>query len=216
MGKSYFAILGVTTNASSEEIRSAYRRLAKELHPDRVGGDSGAFRQVQEAYSILKDDVRRQAYEQSLAGSSRWVGSRRYPPPEPVGRRRRGPVRHHSTMEALLDELFGILEGDIPVRPRQERMQNLILEVPFTMEMARRGGSVEVTVPVRSVCSACEGHGGRGYYACSRCLGQGVILEELPLAISLPPGLDSTRTVVISLERFGLRNVQLTVYLVEA
>ena len=216
MAKSYFAILGVESNASSEEIRSAYRRLAKELHPDRVGGDSGAFRQVQEAYSFLIDEGRRHAYERSLIQSSRWAGSRRYPTrAHPIRRQHSGYDQNYSSLAALLDELSGWLgEGFPGLRPR--RMQNLILEVPLTRELARQGGQVEVLVPVRTLCPSCEGHGGRGSYACARCLGQGVVGENLPLTLSFSSGLQRGQTVVVSLEQFGLRNVQLTVLLVDA
>jgi curved DNA-binding protein CbpA len=66
MAKSYFAILGVTSSASPDEIRSAYRRLAKEFHPDRFQGDSGPFREIQEAYTVLGNDQRRREYERSI------------------------------------------------------------------------------------------------------------------------------------------------------
>ena len=67
MAKSYFAILGVTVGATPNEIRSAYRDLAKEYHPDHYKGDSAPFQQIQEAYHVLGDKTRRQEYESVLA-----------------------------------------------------------------------------------------------------------------------------------------------------
>ncbi|MGD9186267.1 MAG: DnaJ domain-containing protein, partial [Desulfobacterales bacterium] len=67
MARSYFAILEVPSGATPEEVRSAYRRLAKEFHPDHYEGGSEPFRQIQEAYAVLGDPVRRSAYEKSLA-----------------------------------------------------------------------------------------------------------------------------------------------------
>lgn len=71
MGKSYFTILGVPADASAEEIRSAYRRLAKAYHPDHFSGGSEPFREIQEAYAVLGDSAKRQAYRHRLAAQQR-------------------------------------------------------------------------------------------------------------------------------------------------
>ena len=63
MAKSYFSILGVTSSASPDQIRSAYRRLAKEFHPDHFEGGSERFLEIQEAYSVLGDVYERDKYE---------------------------------------------------------------------------------------------------------------------------------------------------------
>ena len=62
MARSYFAILGISPNATVGEIRSAYRRLPKEFHPDYYAGDSERFRDIQEAYSVLGNSRRRRNY----------------------------------------------------------------------------------------------------------------------------------------------------------
>jgi len=217
MGKTYFAILGVGSDASSEEIRSAYRRLAKEFHPDRFGGgDSGAFRQIQEAYSVLIDNRRRREYEQSLAEPSGITGFRRYSKPQPFARRhRRAPIRDFSPLNELMGELFEWLGNDF-FEPRSAPVQNFSLEVPLTDELAHQGGRLVVSVPARMICSTCAGNGGLGRYACSRCLGQGTVMEDVPLTISFPPGMQTGQTVIIPLERVGLRNARLTVVLVDS
>ena len=60
MARNYYAILGIDPDASPDQIRSAYRRKAKELHPDHYEGSSEPFRDVQEAYEALSDPARRQ------------------------------------------------------------------------------------------------------------------------------------------------------------
>jgi len=60
------AILGISSGATADEIRSAYRRLAKEFHPDHYTGGSERFRDIQEAYSVLGNSRRRRAYEQKI------------------------------------------------------------------------------------------------------------------------------------------------------
>ncbi|MBW2467985.1 MAG: DnaJ domain-containing protein, partial [Deltaproteobacteria bacterium] len=66
MAKSYFAILGISPTATMDEIRSAFRRLAKEFHPDHYEGSSDRFRDIQEAYSVLGNKRRKREYEQSI------------------------------------------------------------------------------------------------------------------------------------------------------
>ena len=79
MAKSYFAILGLASGASAEEIHSAYRRLAKEYHPDHYSGGSGPFRQIQEAYSVLGNAHRRHEYEKVLSRPLMRRGARKRP-----------------------------------------------------------------------------------------------------------------------------------------
>ena len=66
MAKSYFAILGISPNATGNEIKSAFRRLAKEFHPDRYQGSGNRFREIQEAYSVLGNSRRRQKYKHRI------------------------------------------------------------------------------------------------------------------------------------------------------
>ena len=226
MAKSYFAILGVTSAATPDEVRSAYRRLAKEYHPDHFEGDSGVFRQIQEAYAILGNSQRRAEYEQSLRRSS--VKVRRmefpgtYPEPEPLIPEQRhadlslgeiSPVRSFQTFTPSLDEVFDWLWQNFSSldQPKSGRMQQLTLEVPLSREQARKGGSARVMVPVRAICPTCRGYGGVGVYECSRCAGEGAISGEIPVSIAFPPGLIQDHAVVIPLERFGIRNLKLTV-----
>lgn len=61
--KDYYKILGVDKNATKEEIREAYRKLALKYHPDRSGGDEEKFKEIVEAYSILSDDKKRREYD---------------------------------------------------------------------------------------------------------------------------------------------------------
>ena len=86
MAKSYFAILGISQKASADEIRSAYRRLAKEFHPDHYTGSIDRFRDIQEAYSVLANQRRRREYEQRIrkAPIKRPLKPTRYPEPEPL------------------------------------------------------------------------------------------------------------------------------------
>ena len=82
MAKSYFAILGISPTATADEIRSAYRRLAKEFHPDRYSGGCERFQEVQEAYSVLGNNRKRGAYRQNIQKPLREKSQRRTHSPE--------------------------------------------------------------------------------------------------------------------------------------
>jgi DnaJ-class molecular chaperone len=222
MAKSYFAILGISPNATVDEIRSAYRRLAKEFHPDHYTGSSRRFRDIQEAYAVLANSRRRREYEKSI----RKVLIRTplkptpYPEPEPlipeegpVDIGEVSPVRSFQSFTPSFDEIFDWLWSNFSdlTEPKSARVQNLTLEVTLTVEQARRGGNARVMVPAQAVCPACRGHGGVGFYECSRCAGEGAISGEMPVSVSFPPGLTEDHAVMIPLDRFGIPNTHLTV-----
>ncbi|MBN1665292.1 MAG: J domain-containing protein [Deltaproteobacteria bacterium] len=222
MAKSYYAILGVTPSASPDEIRAAYRRLAKEYHPDHFTGGSELFQQIQEAYAVLGDALKRRTYKQSLQKASRQTEtvSRPCVEPEPLIRRpgpvdfgEISPVRSFQSFSPSADEIFDWLWRNFSSLdwPKSGRIQNMTLEVPLTQNQAMRGGNARIMVPVRAVCPLCHGHGSVGYYECHQCAGEGAITGEMPVSISFPAGLMQDHAVIISLERFGIRNLQLTV-----
>src|SRR5512135_1746004 len=87
MPKNYYLILGVTSDASAEDVKAAFRQRAMELHPDRSGLASGPFQDAQEAYSVLGDPVRRRRYDRQHRAVS-VPGQRRRAGPEPLVRER--------------------------------------------------------------------------------------------------------------------------------
>ncbi|OQX63008.1 MAG: hypothetical protein B5M56_04250 [Desulfococcus sp. 4484_241] len=90
MAKNFYAVLGVTSQSTDEEIKSAYRRLSKEFHPDRYSGSSDIFLKIQEAYSVLGDPQKRREYDRRTLRKIRQPVSnfrpsyRFYPGPEPL------------------------------------------------------------------------------------------------------------------------------------
>jgi DnaJ-class molecular chaperone len=222
MAKSYFAILGISSSATADEIRSAYRRLAKEFHPDHYAGDSEKFQEVQEAYSVLGNSRSRREYKQNIRKVSPKTPSRRthYPEPEPlipeqgpVDLGEVSPVRSFQSFTPSYDEIFNWLWNNFSSleQPKSGGVKNLTLEVPLTPEQARRGGNARIMVPAQALCPTCRGHGGVGFYECARCAGEGIISGEMPISVAFPPGLIRDHAVMIPLDRFGIRNVHVTV-----
>ncbi len=222
MAKSYFTILGISSKATADEIRSAYRRLAKEFHPDHYTGGSETFREIQEAYAVLGNARRRRDYEQKISKASLKTPLRRsaYPRPEPlvpedgpVDMGEISPVRSFQSFTPSLDEIFDWLWRNFSEleEPKSQRVRNLTLEVTLSAEQAYRGGSVRVMVPAQAICPTCRGYGGVGPYQCSRCAGEGAISGEMPVSVAFPPGLTGDHAVMIPLDRFGIRNLHITV-----
>ena len=222
MAKSYFAILGISPNATLTEIRRAYRRLAKEFHPDHYAGGSKRFRDIQEAYSVLGNRLTRREYEQSIRKVRTKTPLRGsvYPEPEPlipeegpVDMGEVSPVRSFQSFTPSFDEIFDWLWNNYSdlARPKSGRVQNLTLEVTLTPQQARQGGNARILVPARAACPTCRGHGRVGFYECTRCAGEGVISGEMPVSVSFPPGLVKDHAVMLPLDRFGMPNTHITI-----
>lgn len=222
MAKSYYAILGISSTATSEEIRTAYRRLAKTYHPDYYTGSSDHFRQVQEAYSVLGNAERRCQYERDICRTRTSKAPLRpgHQQPEPLMPDERvenfgdiSPIRSFETYTPSHDELFDWMWNNFSsmAATKFKKMPTLTLEVTVNRDQARRGGTARIMVPAHARCPLCQGHARLGLYECHRCSGEGAISGEIPIAVSFPPGLASEHAVILPLRRYGIRNLHLTV-----
>jgi molecular chaperone DnaJ len=169
-----YKTLGVGRKASDEEIKKAYRRLARKHHPDANSGDPKAeerFKEVQEAYSILSDPEKRKQYDQGgMFGGF-----------DPKGGGRGGAGGFGGFpggIGDILSDLFGNASGTgAPGRGRAERGRDLEVEVHVSFDQAMEGGQVPVTVPLQAPCPTCRGTGARPGTTpsvCSRCQGRGI------------------------------------------
>lgn len=223
MNKNYYVILGVGPNATSEEIRSAYRQRAQELHPDHYGPDREPFLALQEAYQALSGPAQRGVYDEE--GQERAVARFRAGV-EPLragnaesGRTRgfsKGPISIEHSFETYgpsFEELFARFWSNFEnvTRPKAEHIANLTVEVPLSLEEANRGGRTRLMIPARAMCPNCRGHGFVGAYECWRCAGHGAITADYPLEVAYPAGIFNAYAVQISLEDFGIQNFYLTV-----
>ena len=180
--KDPYKALGVAKNASDDEIKKAYRKLARENHPDRNPNDAAAeerFKDVQGAYDILSDPEKRKAYD-SGGGIFGGAGGGFDP-----GAFRTG----FGGVGDILSDLFGGggARGG-PARP--ERGRDLETDVHVSFEQAMEGAQVPVSVPLSAPCPTCHGTGakpGTSPTICSRCQGRGVEAESQGLfSISQP------------------------------
>jgi molecular chaperone DnaJ len=183
--KDPYRTLGVDRKASDEEIKKAYRKLARQYHPDRNAGDKAAeerFKEVQEAYSILSDPEKRKAYD---SGGGIFGGAGGFDP----GAFRGG----FGGVGDILSDLFGGVGGGRSGprgTTRPERGRDLETEVHVSFDQAMEGAQVPVSVPLSAPCPTCHGTGakpGTTPTVCSRCQGRGLEQESQGLfSISQP------------------------------
>ena len=183
--KDPYKALGVDKKASQDEIKRAYRRLARQHHPDQNAGDKQAeerFKEIQEAYAILSDPEKRKQYDQG-------GGIFGFDP----GSFRPGGGGGFGGFGDILSDLFG---GGVPgsgggsSRTRPERGRDLETEVHVSFEQAMEGAQIPVTVSLSAPCPTCRGTGakpGTSPTVCSACNGRGVEAESQGLfSISQP------------------------------
>jgi molecular chaperone DnaJ len=180
--KDPYKTLGVDRKASDEEIKRAYRKLARRYHPDRNPDDKAAeerFKEVQEAYSVLSDPEKRKAYD---SGGGIFGGG--FDP----GTFRTGGGGFGGFGD-ILSDLFGGAGGRGGARA-PERGRDLETEVHISFDQAMEGAQVPVTVPLSAPCPTCHGTGARPGTqptVCTRCQGRGVEAESQGLfSISQP------------------------------
>ena len=172
MARDHYEVLGVGRGASAEEIKKAYRKLARENHPDRNPDDPKAeerFKEVQGAYDTLSDPEKRKAYD---AGGGTFGGFGR------GGGSGAGPGAFTSDIGDIFSTLFR--RGG--AGPQQAtRGRDLETEVQLGFKQAMDGTEVTVTVPKQSTCKTCSGTGARPGtmpVTCPRCGGRGIDAES--------------------------------------
>jgi molecular chaperone DnaJ len=166
--RDYYEVLGIKKNASNDEIKKSYRRLAMKHHPDRSKEDSDAeskFKEAKEAYEVLSDSDKRAAYDQFGHDGVRG-----------------GPPGGGFSAEGFGD-IFGDVFGDIFGGGRRSRSQvfrgaDLGYELRLDLEKAVSGDSVTIEVPTQVTCEECTGSGaekGSEPVKCTTCGGTGQV-----------------------------------------
>ncbi|MDR3500029.1 MAG: molecular chaperone DnaJ [Parvibaculum sp.] len=182
--RDFYEVLGAARNASADELKKAYRSRAKELHPDRNPGDAEAehkFKELNEAYDVLKDEQSRAAYDQF--GHAAFDGS--------AGRGAGGfnpgfSGDFSSSMSDIFDDLFGEFmgggRGGRRGRGRGDsgaaRGQDLRYNMEIDLEEAYEGKKAQIRVPSSVACDTCYGSGaepGSQPVTCTTCSGAGKV-----------------------------------------
>jgi len=226
MNTDYYELLGVSRGCDEKTLKSAFRKLAMQYHPDRNPGDKEAeqrFKEIGEAYEILKDPQKRAAYDR--------YGRAAF---ENGGRGAGGSAGFSGGFADIFEDIFGEMMGGRYKRSDgRERGADLSYNMEITLEEAFTGKTAQIHVPTSVVCEACHGSGakkgtepvvcktchgngrvraaqgffsierscptchGRGQmieHPCPKCHGQGRTEEERSLSVNIPAGIeDGTR-----------------------
>jgi molecular chaperone DnaJ len=221
--RDYYEILGVQRNASAAQIKAAFRKLAMQHHPDRNPGDKAAeqrFKELNEAYEVLKDDSKRAAYDQFGHAAFEHAGG--------AGARPGG--FDFGSFADVFDDLFGDFVGAAGRRRgTHSRGADLRYNLEITLEEAFAGKQAQIRVPTTVRCEACSATGSakgappgvcpscrgagrvraqQGFFTiertcptcsgtgrvisdpCDACGGSGRVHREKTLSVTIPPGVE--------------------------
>lgn len=188
MPRSPYDVLGVAKTATAEDIKKAYRKLARESHPDANQGDAAAeerFKEIQGAYDTLADPEKRRQFDTFGANGPRGGGG----PGQGPG----GFAYENVDLSDLLGQFGGIFGrggGGRRSRPQPERGTDLESRVRLSFEDSLAGAEVRVPVEVDAPCHTCHGSGaqpGTAPVTCPQCAGSGTVSDSHGLfALSQP------------------------------
>jgi molecular chaperone DnaJ len=234
----FYEVLGVAKSASADDLKKAYRKLAMQYHPDRNSGDKGAeqrFKDISEAYDVLKDDQKRAAYDR--------FGHAAF---DQAGGRGPGDFGFSGGFADIFDELFGeFTGGGRRGQAGQSRGSDVRYNLEISLEESFRGKQTTIRVPNLVACDQCNGSGAeagskpvscptchgrgrvrtqQGFFSvertchgcqgagrviekpCKGCGGQGRVRREKTLSVNIPPGIeDGTRIRLAGEGEFGVR-----------
>ena len=229
MARDYYDILGLSKTASDSEIKSSYRKLAMKFHPDRNPGDKKAeekFKEISEAYEVLKDPEKKAAYNQYGHAAFKQAG----------GTNSAGGFSGFGSggFSDIFEDMFG-MSGESGRRTSSG--SDLRYDLSITLEQAFSGDQVEISLTTPSRCEMCNGSGAKkgsrpkqcsqcggygkiraqqGFFTiertcsvcsgvgeiigdpCASCNGQGRINKNKKLSVNVPPGVDAGTRIRLS------------------
>ncbi len=204
-GKDYYAILGIKRNASEQEIKQAYRRLARKHHPDVNPGDKTAearFKEINEAHEVLSDGDKRKKYDKygdqwqhadqfakaGAQGTPRW----NFSPGESQ------TFRFEGDIDSMFGDLFqGPRTRTSGRQARTRQGQDVEYPLEVTLEEAYHGTNRILSLDAEEPCSSCGGIGRIQNLPCSACRGTGITRRLKRLEVKIPPGVrDGSRVRV--------------------
>lgn len=205
--KDYYKILGVPRSAGDDEIRRAFRKLARQYHPDvardkQVAEDK--FKEINEAYEVLSDPAKRAKYDQLGAD---WQARTRFRPP-PRRARHGAPAPEFGNLHDFefqfggtgfsdfFEQLFGSRARREPfwsdagdAAPFSERGQDVEADILVTLEEALKGSTRPISLQLRSPCPHCHGSGLLAHSPCASCQGTGHTSRLDQYQVRIPPGV---------------------------
>jgi DnaJ-class molecular chaperone len=202
--RDYYEVLGVSKTATEDEIKKAFRKLARKHHPDVNPGDKSAedkFKEINEAYEVLSDPEKRKRYDQ--LGQNWMAGADFTPPPGWEWREGRegtrvdysdigdifGSGRGAGGFSDFFESMFGGARAGRAGAGFRMRGQDVEAEIPLTIEEAHRGTTRSITLRVSEICPECKGTGKKDDKVCPTCGGAGVVSRPKSIEVKIPAGV---------------------------
>ncbi len=180
--RDYYEALGVSKSASDDEIKKAFRKKAIEHHPDKEGGDEAKFQEINEAYEVLKDERKRQRYDQFGHAGVGTSAASDGPGGNPFGGGYGGQNINFDFGDLGLGDIFGSFFGGGMggQSQRQSRGRDVETSVDLTFEEAIFGKEHEIHVNIEDTCEHCKGttaEPGHELKTCDTCKGSGQVMR---------------------------------------
>ncbi len=181
--RDFYEVLGISKDASADEIKKSFRKLAVKHHPDKEGGDEAKFKEASEAYEVLKDTTKRQRYDQfGHAGVGGASGGGGGDPFQGFGGGAQGV--HFDFGDGGLGDIFGsFFGGGGGQQRRSEDMgRDVQTEITLSFEEAVFGIEKTVHLTMNDVCSHCKGNRaepGHDLKTCEVCKGSGQVVQQM-------------------------------------
>ena len=191
----YYEILGIRENSSQEEIKKAYKSLAKRYHPDVSGDDSSSedFLRIHKAYEVLSDPISRKKHDRELDQSDLKL---------------KVTQQRDVFTSSLFDWLFNEQLLQVGIFRSRERLR---VEILLTPEEARYGGTYTLSAPVPITCPACHGLCRYTPLDCLKCSGKGTIEQHIQISHRIPTRVYDGMVEYISLEPYGFPDVEIEI-----
>jgi molecular chaperone DnaJ len=205
-GKDYYKTLGVKRGASDQEIKQAYRRLARKHHPDVNPGDKSAearFKEINEAYEVISDKAKRDKYDKY---GDQWQHADQFGGAGAAGGPQQGPFWRPGSQsqefrfeQGDLESIFGNMFGGSAGRRRPRSRESLDVDLPVELafEEAYTGTTRIISLESEEPCATCHGTGRIRNVACSVCQGLGAVPRMKRIEVQIPAGVkDGSRVRV--------------------
>src|SRR3989338_1509647 len=179
MSKDYYGVLGVNKEASKDEIKKAFYKLAHKYHPDKKDGDEAKFKEVNEAYQVLSDEDKRSKYDQFGSADAQGFGGSQsgFEGFDFSGFQNGGADFDFGNLNDIFSDFFGGGGG----RTQARRGRDISTEIQISFSDAIFGTNRKILITKTSNCVTCNGSGakqGSKMETCKHCNGQGQIRES--------------------------------------
>ncbi|MBF0515488.1 MAG: DnaJ domain-containing protein [Nitrospirae bacterium] len=198
--KDYYAMLGVSKTATHDEIKKAYRKLARKCHPDLNPGSKeceAKSREINEAYDVLGDEKKRKEYDNSRTNpfgsgfehfsNGTFSGGRPYNDARGFGERKYAANFDFGGFGDVFSELF---RSNVSSEAQKSKKGNdVAAALTLTLDEAYTGVTRSMSIRREVPCGGCGGSGAKGARVCHICNGAGVVSSSSTMKVKIPPGV---------------------------